>query len=91
MYQIIYLYTSVLANRGSSILRYGYTQKEMVMKDTNMRIKAERKLELERIAIEISFKAGKSIRYTDVINYLIDNFKKDAKEEMINEILSENK
>ena len=61
------------------------------MKDTNMRIKAERKLELERIAIEISFKVGKSIRYTDVINYLIDNFKKDAKEEMINEILNENK
>ena len=59
------------------------------MKDTTMRIKAERKMELERIAIEISFKTGQSTRYTDVINYLIDNYKKDAKEEMIHKIMEE--
>ena len=59
------------------------------MKDTSMRIKAERKMELERIAIEISFKTGKSTRYTDVINYLIDNYKKDAKEEMIHLLMEE--
>ena len=60
------------------------------MKDTSMRIRADRKMDLERIAIEISFKTGTSIRYTDVANFLIDNYKKDAKEEMI-EIYNESK
>lgn len=61
------------------------------MKDTSMRIRADRKMDLERIAIEISFKSGTSIRYTDVANYLIDNFKKDAKEEMIHMFLEQKK
>lgn len=60
------------------------------MKDTSMRIRADRKMELERLAIEISFKTGTSVRYTDVANYLIDNYKKDVKSEMI-ALLSEKK
>jgi len=66
-----------------------HAQKEKIMKDTSMRIKAERKMDLERIAIEISVKVGQSVRYTDVINYLIDNYKKDAKEGMIHVITEE--
>lgn len=60
------------------------------MKDTSMRIRADRKMELERTAIEISFKTGTSIRYTDVANYLFDNYQKDAKEEMIEQLKETN-
>ena len=60
------------------------------MKDTSMRITATRKMELERLAIEISSKTGTTTRYTEVVNYLIDNYKKDAKEEMI-EVLNDKK
>lgn len=41
-------------------------------------IKAERKLKLERAAIELSVKLGKPIKWTEIMEVLIDNFYKDA-------------
>lgn len=41
-------------------------------------IKTERKLKLERAAIELSVKLGKPIKWTEIMEVLIDNFYKDA-------------
>lgn len=41
-------------------------------------IKAERKLKLERAAIELSVKLGKPIKWTEIMETLIDEFYKDA-------------
>lgn len=55
------------------------------MKDTSMRITAERKMKLERLAIDISYKTGKTVKYTEIVNYMIDNYGNDVKEEFIEE------
>lgn len=52
-------------------------------KRTTMAITAERKIRLERMAIDASQKAGTQIAWTDIVNYLIDNYAKDATEDMV--------
>lgn len=52
-------------------------------KRTSMAITAERKLKLERMAIDASQKAGKQITWTDIVNHLIDNYGKEATEDLI--------
>lgn len=51
-------------------------------KRTSMAITAERKLKLERMAIDASQKAGKQITWTDIVNHLIDDYAKEAAEEL---------
>ena len=41
-------------------------------------IKAEKKLKLERAAIDLSVKLGKQIKWTEIMETLIDEFYKDA-------------
>jgi hypothetical protein len=41
---------------------------------TTISIAIERKMELERKAIEISHKTGKQIKWTDVVHYMINNY-----------------
>lgn len=53
-------------------------------KRTSLAVTAERKLKLERLAVDASYKAGKSISWTDLANYLIDNYAKDAAQDMAN-------
>ncbi|MEY0665561.1 hypothetical protein AB7281_23360 [Providencia rettgeri] len=52
-------------------------------KRTTMAVTAERKLKLERMAIDASQKAGKQISWTDIVNHLIDNYGKEATEDLI--------
>lgn len=52
-------------------------------KRTTMAITAERKLKLERMAIDASQKAGKQITWTDIVNKLIDEHAKDAVDSLI--------
>lgn len=52
-------------------------------KRTTMAIVAERKLKLERLAIDASHTAGKAITWTDIVNHLIDNYAKDAAKDLI--------
>ncbi|MDI5829594.1 hypothetical protein MJN51_35715, partial [Salmonella enterica subsp. enterica serovar Kentucky] len=40
----------------------------------------ERKMKLERLAINASVKLGKTITWTEILGYLIDNYSKDAAE-----------
>ncbi|GAB7217988.1 MULTISPECIES: hypothetical protein [Dickeya] len=52
-------------------------------KRTTMAIVAERKLKLERLAIDASHTAGRAITWTDIVNHLIDNYAKDAAKDLI--------
>ncbi len=55
-------------------------------KRTTMAIVAERKLKLERLAIDASHVAGKSISWTDLVNHLIDNYAKEAAKDLIHAV-----
>lgn len=51
-----------------------------------MAITAERKIKMERLAIDASQEAGVSIAWTDIVNYLIDNYAKDAAKDVVSNI-----
>lgn len=51
-------------------------------KRTTMAVTAERKMKLERMAIDASQKAGTQISWTDIVNHLIDDYSKEATEEL---------
>lgn len=55
------------------------------MKDKSLRVKENDQMKLERIAIEVSYKTGKQIKWTDVVRYMFDNLTTDAKHGMIQE------
>ena len=42
----------------------------------------ERKLRLERLAIVTSVKIGKTVTWTEIIGFLIDNYAKDAADDL---------
>lgn len=43
----------------------------------------ERKLRLERLAIDASVKLGKTVTWTEIIGFLVDNYAKDAADDLI--------
>ncbi len=51
-------------------------------KYTSLRVSEEKKMKLERAAIEISYSTGKQIKWTDVANYLFDEYLNEAKKDM---------
>ncbi|EJG2384235.1 hypothetical protein AM420_001890 [Klebsiella pneumoniae] len=59
-----------------------------LFKRTTMAITAERKIKMERLAIDASQEAGTSIAWTDIVNYLIDNYSKDAAKDIVSNIKS---
>lgn len=51
------------------------------MKSTaSFNIKIERKIKIERLAMEVSLKIGRPVKWTEVMNVLVDHFAKDAVE-----------
>ena len=52
-------------------------------KRTNYNVTEERKMKLERLAINTSVKLGKTITWTEILGYLIDNYSKDAAEDLM--------
>ncbi len=42
----------------------------------------ERKLRLERLAINASVKLGKTVTWTEILSYMIDNYAKDATDDL---------
>lgn len=52
------------------------------MKYTSLRVREDKKMDLERAAIDISHSIGKTVKWTDVANYLFDNHLKDAVKDM---------
>ena len=53
---------------------------------TTISLSLNKKIELERKAIEISYKSGKSVTWTDVVHYMIENYQTMAKQDMIEEL-----
>lgn len=54
------------------------------MSRKNIAITAERVMKIERVAVDITAKTGKVTKWTDVINYMLDNYLEDAKQDMLN-------
>lgn len=52
------------------------------MNYTSLRVREDRKLRLERAAIEISNVTKRTVKWTDVANYLFENYLKDAANDM---------
>ncbi|EIV8403970.1 hypothetical protein MA998_004976 [Escherichia coli] len=52
-------------------------------KRTTYNVTEERKMKLERLAINASVKLGKTIKWTEILGYLIDNYSKDAAEDLM--------
>ena len=52
-------------------------------------ISNERYLRIERAAVDITAKTGKVTKWSEIVNYLIDQYLNDAKQDMIskNEII----
>ncbi|MCX1685691.1 hypothetical protein JDU97_06200 [Escherichia coli] len=52
-------------------------------KRTTYNVTEERKMKLERLAINASVKLGKTITWTEILGYLIDYYSKDAAEDLM--------
>ena len=52
------------------------------MKYTSLRVREDRKLALERAAIDVSNEIGKTIKWTDMANLLFDEYLTEAKKDM---------
>ncbi len=50
---------------------------------TTYNIKTEKKLKIERLAIEASQKIGRTVKWTEVMDVLVDNYGKDAQSTII--------
>ncbi|MGE6127113.1 hypothetical protein ACLH0G_20740 [Aeromonas rivipollensis] len=53
---------------------------------TTMSISIERKQRLERLAIDVQSKTYEKVLWTDLVNYLIDKYAKDAADDLLAEI-----
>ena len=52
---------------------------------TTMSISMERKLRLERLAIDVQSKTYEKVSWTDLVKYLIDKYAKDAADDMLSQ------
>jgi len=53
------------------------------MNRKNIGISNERYLRIERAAVDITAKTGKVTKWSDIVNYLIDQYLSDAKHDMV--------
>ncbi|EBR4270931.1 hypothetical protein HG772_000233 [Salmonella enterica] len=61
------------------------------MKRKNASITGDRVMKIERVAVDVTAKTGSVTKWTDVINYLIDNYLQDAKQDMLHTHESDSK
>ncbi|WP_370618312.1 hypothetical protein [Citrobacter meridianamericanus] len=57
----------------------------MADKRKGYNVPVDKYLKLERMAVDMSYKVGKTIKWSEIITYLIDNYAKDAVEDMISQ------
>ena len=50
---------------------------------TSYNIKIDKKLKIERVAMEASLKVGRTIKWTELMDILVTEFGKDAQEMLI--------
>lgn len=53
------------------------------MKRVTYNVQIEKKLELEKLAIEASQKLGRTVKWTELLDTLITEFKRDAQQMII--------
>ena len=53
------------------------------MRRMTYNITESRKIELEKLAINISVKTGKIMRWSELLTYLIDTYAREAAEDLI--------
>lgn len=51
-------------------------------KDTSVAINEDRKMKLERTAVELTTLTNKVTKISDVVNFMIDNYLQDAKKDI---------
>ena len=57
----------------------------MAEKRKSYNVPNEKYLKLERLAIDASQKIGRSIKWTEVLSYMIDHYAKDAAIDMVSQ------
>ncbi|MDG2938809.1 hypothetical protein P7M19_01055 [Bisgaard Taxon 10/6] len=55
-------------------------------KRKNLGVPANTHMKIERVAVEITAKTGKVTKWTDVVNFMIENYLNEAKLDMIAKI-----
>lgn len=55
-------------------------------KRKNLGVPAETHMRIERVAVEITAKTGKVTKWTDVVNFMIENYLNEAKLDMIGKL-----
>lgn len=58
-------------------------QKMTVAKRKNLGVPAETHMKIERVAVEITAKTGRVTKWTDVVNFMIENYLNEAKQDLI--------
>jgi uncharacterized protein YfdQ (DUF2303 family) len=62
---------------------------DMTVKRKTYNITEDRQIRLERLAIDISSKTGKTVKWSELVTYLIDNYQKEAAEDMKSALIKE--
>ena len=60
--------------------------KEMSSKRTNMGVSMERKDALQKAVLDIAKRTNVIVKWTDVANYMIDNYTKEAIEDIVSDL-----
>lgn len=60
-------------------------------KRKNLGVPAETHMRIERVAVEITAKTGKVTKWTDVVNFMIENYLNEAKLDMIGKLATNSK
>ena len=60
-------------------------------KRKNLGVPAETHMRIERVAVEITAKTGKVTKWTDVVNFMIENYLNEAKLDMIGKLAPNSK
>lgn len=81
----IYLLRALSIVCISTLLKSKGVAKMIEKEYTSARIRADRKMMLDKIAIKIGYATQKPCKWTDVLNYLIENYAKDAEQDMIHQ------
>lgn len=54
-------------------------------------ITADRQIRLERLAVDVSHKVGKTVKWTELLTYMIDKYDKEAAADLLSEETIKNK
>ncbi|WP_150539689.1 hypothetical protein [Actinobacillus vicugnae] len=52
-------------------------------KRKNLGVPAETHMKIERVAVEVTAKTGRVTKWTDVVNFMIENYLNEAKQDLI--------